>query len=335
MRSIKVRQAINEAIKEEMERDPNVIIFGEDIAFYGGSLKVTAGLYDHFGPDRVRDTPLSEAAIVGTAIGSAMESLRPIAEITYIDFVGVCMDQLINQAAKWQYMSAGNVQLPLVIRTQGGAYRGNGSQHSQSLEAFFMHVPGLIVIQPSTPFDFKGLLKSAIRDNNPALFIEHKLLYNSRGNVPEEEYLIPFGCADIKRKGTDVTILATSYMVSKALKVAEQFSKDGIQVEVVDPRTINPFDYETLFNSVRKTHRLVVVVEAYRTGSIASEISSRVHEELFDELAAPVICIGAKDVPIPYAAELETFVLPSTETIADAVQRVMQYKRNNRRLNNG
>ena len=327
MRSISVRQAINEALKEEMLRDPNVLIFGEDIAFYGGSLKVTTGLYDQFGPDRVRDTPISEAAIVGTAIGAAMESLRPVAEITYIDFVGVCMDQLINQAAKWQYMSAGNIQLPLVIRTQGGGYRGNGSQHSQSLEAFFMHVPGLIVIQPSTPFDFKGLLKSAIRDNNPALFIEHKLLYNTRGYVPEQEYLIPFGYADIKRTGTDVTILATSYMVIKALEVAEQLAKDGIAVEVVDPRTINPFDYETLFNSVRKTHRLVVVAEAYRTGSIASEISSRVQEELFNELVAPVVCVGAKDVPIPYATELENYVLPSTQTIHDAIQIVLQYEK--------
>ncbi len=327
MKAISVRQAINEAIKEEMLRDPNVIIFGEDIAFYGGSLKVTAGLYDQFGPERVRDTPISEAAIIGTAIGAAMEALHPIAEITYIDFVGVCMDQLINQAAKWQYMSAGNVQLPLVIRTQGGGYRGNGSQHSQSLEAFFMHVPGLVVIQPSTPFDFKGLLKSAIRDDNPALFIEHKLLYNTKGKVPEEEYLIPFGCADVKRSGTDVTILATSYMVVKALEAAEQLAKEGIQAEVIDPRTINPFDYDTLFDSVRKTHRLVVVVEAYRTGSVASEVSARVHEALFDELYAPVMCVGAADVPIPYATELETYVLPSTASIYQAVQKVLAYQK--------
>ncbi len=310
-----------------MLRDANVITFGEDIAFYGGSLKVTAGLFKEFGAERVIDTPISEAAIVGTAIGSAMESLRPIAEISYIDFLGVCMDQVINQAAKWHYMSAGKVSLPLVIRTQGGGYRGNGSQHSQSLEALLVHVPGLVVIQPSTPFDFKGLLKSAVRDNNPVVFIEHKLLYNTRGQVPEEEYLIPFGCADIKKTGTDVTILATSYMVLKALEAAKQMETEGIHVEVVDPRTVNPFDYATLFDSVRKTHRLVVVVEAYRTASLARQISSRVQEELFDELYAPVICVGAEDVPIPYAAELETYVLPSTNSIREAVLKVLRYSR--------
>jgi pyruvate/2-oxoglutarate/acetoin dehydrogenase E1 component len=327
MKKISVRKAINQALQEEMLRDEKVILFGEDIAFYGGSLKVTSGLYDQFGPERVRDTPISEAAIIGTANGLAMEGMRPVAEITYIDFVGVCMDQIMNQAAKWQYMSAGSISLPLVIRTQGGAYRGNASQHSQSLEAFFVHIPGLVVIQPSTPFDFKGLLKSAIRDQNPVLFIEHKLLYNTKGFVPEEEYLIPFGSADIKREGSDVTILATSFMVKKALEAADLLAEEGINVEIVDPRTLNPFDYETLFNSVKKTKHLVVVVEAYRTGSLASEIAARVQEEIFSDLAAPILCIGAVDVPIPYATNLEEYMLPSTESIYDAVKKSISYKK--------
>lgn len=325
MREITVRQAINEAIREEMQRDERVFILGEDIASYGGALKVTSGLYDEFGPERVRDTPLAENSIVGAAIGSAMINMRPIAEISYIDFTAVCMDQIINQTAKWQYMTNGKIELPLVIRTQGGGYRGNGAQHSQSLEAIFTHIPGLVVIMPSTPFDFKGLLVSAIRDNNPAIFIEHKLLYNTKGFVPEKEYSIPFGVADVKKEGNDITVIATAYMVKKALEVANEFSKQGIDIEVIDPRTLNPFDYETVFSSIKKTHRAVVVNEAYTTGSFARQIASKISEEIFDELDAPVLCVGALDVPIPYSKVLEDYVLPSNEKITEIINKVLDY----------
>ncbi|NTW71930.1 MAG: alpha-ketoacid dehydrogenase subunit beta [Eubacteriaceae bacterium] len=325
MREITVRQAINEAITEEMTRDSNVFIMGEDIAQYGGSLKVTGGLYDKFGPDRVRNTPLSESAIVGSAIGASMLDTRPIAEITYFDFVGVSMDQIMNQAAKWQYMTGGRVQLPLVLRTQGGGYRGNGAQHSQSLEAIFTHIPGLVVVMPSSPFDFKGLLKSAIRDNNPVLFIEHKMLYNVKGKVPSEDYFIPFGCADIKREGTDVTVVATSYMVKLVMDMADELNNQGINIEVIDPRTLNPFDFETVKKSVEKTHRLVVVNEAHKTCSFAREVSARVVEEMFSELDAPVLTVGALDVPIPYAKSLEDYVLPDKQRIMDAIKKVMKY----------
>ncbi|SHE50750.1 alpha-ketoacid dehydrogenase subunit beta [Alkalibacter saccharofermentans] len=325
MRTISVRQAINEAINEEMDRDSSVILIGEDIAQYGGSLKVTGGLYDKFGPDRIRNTPLSESAIVGTAIGSSMLGIRTIAEITYFDFIGVSMDQIMNQAAKWQYMTGGRVNLPLVLRTQGGGYRGNGSQHSQSLEAVFTHIPGLVVVMPSSPFDFKGLLKSAIRDNNPVLFIEHKMIYNVKGKVPEEEYTIPFGCADIKREGKDLTVVATSYMVKMVMDLADELEEKGISIEVIDPRTLVPFDFETIKKSVEKTHRLVVVNEAHNTCSFAREISARVMEEMFTELDAPVLTVGALDVPIPYAQNLEEYVLPSKERIADCIKKAMEY----------
>lgn len=325
MKEITVRQAINETLLEEMRRNTQVFIMGEDIALYGGSLKVTGGLFQEFGPERVKDTPLSEAAIVGSAIGAAMLGMRPVVEITYIDFTAVCMDQIINQAAKWQYMTGGRIKLPLVIRTQGGGYRGNGAQHSQSLEAFFTHIPGLVVVMPSTPFDFKGLLLSAIRDDNPVLFIEHKMIYNIKGKVPAEEYAIPFGCADIKREGKDVTVVASSFMVHKALEVAGEMAKQNVSLEVLDPRTLNPFDYETLFASVRKTHRLVVVNEAHNTANFAKEIAARVNEELFGELDAPVLCVGALDVPIPYAKSLEDFVLPGKKSIANCINRVLRY----------
>ena len=328
MRRITTRQAINETLRYQLEKDPNVMMMGEDIAFYGGSLKVTSGLYDAFGPERIRDTPLSESAIIGAGVGAAMMGLRPVVELTYIDFSFVSMDQILNQAAKWQYMTAGSIKVPLVIRTQGGGYRGNGAQHSQSLEAFFTHIPGLVVCMPSTPFDFAGLLNSAIEDDNPAIFIEHKLLYNMRGVFPDKgtALRIPFGCADIKREGCDITVIAYSYMVHKALEAANILEAEGISAEIVDPRTLNPMDYETILASVAKTGRAMVVSEAHNNGSFAKQISSRISEEMFGRLKAPVKCVCALDVPIPYAKSLEDYMLPDAGNIAACAREIMAYK---------
>lgn len=328
MKKITVRQAIKETIYQQMEKNEKVILMGEDVAFYGGSLRVTSGLYDAFGADRVRDTPLSETAIVGAGIGSAMMGMRPIIEITYIDFSFVCMDQILNQAAKWQYMTAGNISIPLVIRTQGGGYRGNGAQHSQSLETFFTHVPGLVVIAPSMPRDFIGLLNSAIEDDNPIMFIEHKLLYNIRGEVPEDEYTfkIPFGKADIKREGKDVTIVAYSYMVHLAQKAANKLSEEGIEAEIIDPRTLNPFDYASVYKSVEKTGRAVVVSESHDNSSFTKQVACSINEKFFGKLKAPVKTLGALDVPIPYAESLENHVLPSIEEIYNKAKEVVDYK---------
>ena len=327
MRKITTRQAINETLHYQLEKDPDVFMMGEDIAFYGGSLKVTSGLYAAFGAERVRDTPLSESAIIGAGVGAAMMGMRPVVELTYIDFSFVSMDQILNQAAKWQYMTAGNIQVPLVIRTQGGGYRGNGAQHSQSLEAFFTHIPGLVVCMPSTPFDFAGLLNSAIEDNNPVMFIEHKLLYNMRGEFPDKgiPVRIPFGCADIKREGKDLTIVAYSYMVHKALEAAKILEAEGIDVEIVDPRTLNPLDYETILTSAKKTGRAMVVAEAHDNGSFAKQIAYTISDNLFRELKAPVKSIGALNVPIPYAKSLEEFVLPDAENIVAYAREIMAY----------
>jgi pyruvate/2-oxoglutarate/acetoin dehydrogenase E1 component len=322
-RVITYAKALNEALREEMLQDERVFLMGEDIAAHNGPFRVTEGLFKEFGTKRVRDTPLSEAAIAGAAAGAAVTGLRPVAEIMFIDFSTLATDQIINQAAKMRYMFGGKIRVPVVYRTQGGAGRGNAAQHSQSLEAWYVHIPGLWVVQPSTPYDAKGLLKSAIRNDNPIIFIEHKGLYFTKGPVPEEEYTLPLGVADIKRKGDDVTIFATSKMVLVALEAAEELARQGISCEVVDPRTLKPLDMETLLGSVRKTHRLVVVVEACLTGSFASEVAARVGEEGFDELDAPIQRVCAEDVPIPYAGNLEAEATPQTKDVIQAVKRII------------
>lgn len=322
-RIITYARAINEALREEMLRDETVFIMGEDIAQHNGPFRVTEGLFKEFGAKRVRDTPLSEAAIAGAAAGAAITGLRPVAEIMFIDFSTLATDQIINQAAKMRYMFGGKIHVPVVYRTQGGGGRGNAAQHSQSLEAWYVHIPGLWVVQPSTPHDAKGLLKSAIRNDNPIVFIEHKGLYFTKGPVPEDEYTIPLGVADIKREGQDVTIFATSKMVLVALEAAQELARQGVSCEVVDPRTLKPLDMETLLQSVRKTHRLVVVVEACLTGSFASEVAARVGEEAFDDLDAPIQRVGGEDVPVPYAGNLESEALPQVKDIVQAVRRIL------------
>jgi len=318
MREIQYREALNEALNEEMARDPRVFVLGEDVGRYGGVLQITRGLMDKYGEKRVRDAPISEAGIMGVAVGAAITGMRPVAEIMYIDFSALAMDQIANQAAKARYMFGGKARVPLVMRTQGGGGRGNAAQHSQSLEMWYVHVPGLIVVQPSTPYDAKGLLKSAIRNDNPVIFIEHKLLYNTTGPVPEEEYLIPIGVADIKRKGKDVTIVATSRMVLFALAAAGTLAQRGIEAEVIDPRTLKPLDVETIVASVQKTGRLVVVNEGALTGGFTAEVAARVQRAAFDWLDAPIIQVASEDVPLPYSGVLELEAIPGEKDIVNA-----------------
>jgi pyruvate/2-oxoglutarate/acetoin dehydrogenase E1 component len=319
-RDLSYRDALNEALHEEMARDPSVIVLGEDVGRYGGVLQVTRGLYDLYGEKRVRDTPIAEAGIMGLAVGAAMTGLRPVAEIMYVDFSALAMDQIVNQAAKARYMFGGKISVPLVMRTQGGGGRGNAAQHSQSLEMWFVHTPGLVVIQPSTPRDAKGLLKSAIRSDDPVIFIEHKLLYNTTGPVPEpsEELLIPIGVAEIKRPGTDVTIVATSRMVLFALQAAETLAQQGVDAEVIDPRTLKPLDLETIVASVKKTNRLVVVNEGPLTGGFTAEVAARMQRAAFDWLDAPIYQVATEDVPLPYSGRLELEALPSEQDIVGA-----------------
>jgi len=317
-RTIEFREALNEALHEEMERDPNVFIMGIDVGQYGGVMKVSKGLYERFGALRAVDTPISEEGFAGIGVGAALVGLRPVIEIMYIDFSCLAMEPIINQAAKVRYIFGGKANVPIVIRTQGGGGRGNAAQHSQSLEAVYAHIPGLIVVQPSTPKDAKGLLKSAIRNNNPVVFIEHKLLYNTKGPVPEGEYLIPLGKADIKRAGSDVTIVSSSRMVLLSLSAAEKLAEQGINAEVVDMRTLKPLDMGTIGDSVRKTHRLVIVNEGAHTGGFAAEVMARAYEEVFDYLDAPIVRVTSEDVPIPYNEKLELAALPSEQKIIDA-----------------
>jgi pyruvate/2-oxoglutarate/acetoin dehydrogenase E1 component len=322
-RELTYREALNEALHEEMARDPAVCILGEDIGPYGSPFQITRGLYELFGEKRVRDTPISEAGFCGLAVGAAMTGLRPVVEVLYVDFVTLAMDQIVNQAAKARYMFGGKARVPLVIRTQGGGGRGNAAQHSQSLEMWFVHVPGLIVIQPSTPYDAKGLLKSAIRDDNPVIFLEHKLLYNATGPVPDEAYLVPIGVADVKRSGGDVTIVATSRMVPFALNAARELAAQGTEAEVIDPRTLKPLDIEAIVRSVRKTGRLVVVNEGHLTGGFTAEVAARVQREAFDWLDAPIMQVATEDVPLPYAGPLELEAIPSEQDITRAVLEVL------------
>jgi len=309
------REACRQAIWEEMERDQNVIVFGEDVALVGGTFKVTAGMLEKFGSDRVLDTPISEAAIIGAAAGSAMTGLRPIGELMFIDFVTVGMDQLVNQAAKWHYMTGGQVNVPMVIRAATGTGRRMAAQHSQNLEAWFTHVPGLKVIMPSCPRDAKGLLKSAIRDNNPVLFLEHKIMYNDEGEVQEGEFTIPIGKADVKRKGIDCTIVALSRMVSYSLKAAEILEKENISVEIVDPRTLKPLDIDTIVASVQKTNRLAIVHEAVEMSGFGAEIAAQVGVKAFTDLDAPILRICGQESPIPFSPPLEDASIPSVKKI--------------------
>jgi len=316
-------ESLRMTLKEEMQNDPSLMLIGEDIGRYGGIFGVTKGLLEEFGPQRVRSTPISESAIIGSALGAAMTGIRTVAEIMYVDFTTCAMDQIVNQVAKMRYMSGGKAKIPLVIRTQEGGGRGNAAQHSQSLEALFLHVPGLKIVMPSTPYDARGLLKTAIRDDNPVMFIEHKLLYATKGHIPDGEYLIPFGQAEIKRKGKDVTVIAISYMVLKALRAAEQLAKEGIDAEVIDLRTLVPLDLESLLQSIRKTNRAVIVHEGCKRGGIGAEIASNIMEEAFDFLDAPIQRVGALNVPIPYSEPLEKAVIPDEEDIMMGVKKVL------------
>ena len=324
MREILYKDALVEAMREEMERDEKVFVMGEDVAIYGGAYGATKGLYEQFGEERVRDTAISESAIVGAAIGTAITGMRPIAEIMYIDFITQAMDQLVNQAAKMRYMFGGKTTVPMVLRTEGGAGRCIAAHHSQSLEAWIMHAPGLYLVMPSTPYDAKGLLKASIRDDNPVVFIEHKMLYGMKGEVPEEEYIIPLGVADIKKQGSDVTIVAYSRQLHVAMEAAAELEKDNISAEVIDPRTLKPLDLDTILTSVKKTSKLVIVSEGYKTGNVASEIAMLVMEHGFDLLDGPIKRVCAVDVPVPMSPVLEDAAIPNKQNVINAVKEVCQ-----------
>ncbi len=316
-------EALRTTLEEEMRRDPSLMLIGEDIGRYGGIFGATKGLLEKFGPQRIRSTPISESAIIGSALGAAMTGIRTVAELMYVDFTTCAMDQIVNQVAKMHYMSGGKLRIPLVIRSHGGGGRGNAAQHSQSLEAWFLHVPGLKVVLPSTPADAKGLLATAIRDDNPVIFIEHKLLYATKGMVPDGEYLLPLGQADVKRSGKDVTIVTISHMVLKALRAAERLAAEGIEAEVIDLRTLAPLDLGRVLDSVRKTSRVVIAHEACKRGGFGGELAAQIQEEAFDFLDAPILRVGALDVPIPYSKPMEEYVIPDEERIVEAVRQVL------------
>ncbi len=324
MREVTVRDALREALREEMQRDKTVFLLGEDIGrYWGGAFGITKGLAEEFGDDRVRDTPISESAIIGVSVGAAITGLRPVAEIMFGDLSALAMDQICNQAAKIRYMFGGQATVPLVVRTPFGAGVNIASHHSQSLEAWFMHTPGLYVAVPSTPYDAKGLLKTAVRGSDPVLFVEHKLLYPVKGMIPEDDYVVPFGMADVKLEGSDVTIVATLFMVHKALAAAEQLREEGISVEVVDPRTLTPLDRPAIVKSVKKTGRLVVVSEDCRTAGVSAEIAAVVAEEALDYLDAPIKRVAEPDTPIPFSPALEKAVIPDEKSIVKAVKEIV------------
>jgi pyruvate/2-oxoglutarate/acetoin dehydrogenase E1 component len=316
-RVITFAQAVNEALAEEMRRDSRVFVIGEDVAEAGTPFKVLAGLVDEFGPERVIDSPISEAGITGLGVGAAMTGMRPVVDIMFGDFLTLTMDQMVNQAAKTHYMSGGKLKVPLVLRTTMGASRRSAAQHSQSLHAWLSHVPGLKVAIPSTPYDAKGLLKTAIRDDNPVAIFEDKMSFTLKGPVPEEEYTIPFGMADIKRTGADITLVATSSMVQVALEAAERLAEIGISAEVIDPRTTLPLDKQTLIESAKKTSRAIVVDEGYEGYGVTAEIASVIADGAFYYLDAPVKRMGAMDVPIPFSPVLEDLTIPTAETVAE------------------
>ena len=323
-RMISYAEAIREAMCEEMRRDGNVFLMGEDIGIYGGCFGVSKGMLEEFGPERVRETPISETAFVGAAIGSAMLGKRPIVEIMYSDFVGVCWDQIINQAAKIHFLFAGKNKVPMVLRTPQGGGTGAAAQHSQTLEAMFAHVPGLKVAVPGSAYDAKGLLKTAIRDNNPVIFLENKLLYKTEGEVPAEEYTVPFGVAATRREGSDVTFVSWGRTVQMCLKVAEKLAKEGKSCEVIDVRTLVPLDIDSIVASVKKTHKLVIVHEAVKTGGFGAEIAAQVCDsEAFSCLAAPIKRVAARDCPVPFSPVLEHECLPNVERIEAAVREIL------------
>ncbi len=329
MREIFYGEAINEAMREEMRRDPRVFLMGEDVAhgYGGGIFGISRGLVQEFGEERVVETPICESTIAGAAVGAAVVGMRPISEIMFADFLTLASDHIVNSAAKMQYSYQGEIPLPVVFRIPFGAGRGAGAHHSQSLEAWVMHVPGLKVVMPSTPFDAKGLLKSSIRDDNPVVFFEHKFLYRSlKGLVPEQEYTIPIGLADVKRKGRDLTIIATGMMVSRSLLAAETLAKEGIEAEIVDPRTLLPLDKQTLLESVKKTGRVLIVHEACLTGGPGAEIAAIIADEAFEHLEAPIKRIGAPFVPIPASPLLETAYLPKAEDIIEKAKDLFYWK---------
>lgn len=314
------RDALRAALAEEMARDPRVFIMGEEVGRYGGAYAVTKGLMDEFGPERVRDTPISEEAITGFGVGAAMAGMRPVVELMYIDFATLAMDAIVNQMAKSRYMFGGRVKVPMVLRTQGGTGRSSAAQHSQSLEAWFMHVPGLRVVMPATPADAKGLLKTAIRSDDPVMFIEHKALYATKGDVPEGEHVVPFGQAVVRRQGRDVAIITYSRMVLYALEAAEQLAAEGIEAEVIDLRTLNPLDVDAIVAAVRKTRRAIVVSEGCKTAGVGAELATLIMEHAFDDLDAPVKRLAGLDVPIPCAPNLEQASIPSPGDIVRAAQ---------------
>ena len=323
MARITMREAISQALWEEMERDEKVFILGEEVGVWGGTYAVTKGFYDHFGPKRVKDTPIAEAVIVGAAIGSAMTGLRPVAELMTINFAFSAMDHIVNEAPKLRYMFGGQFTVPIVIRAPGGGGRQLGATHSQTPDAVFAHFPGLIVVAPGTPRDAKGMLKTAIRSDNPVLFIENATLYQVRGEVEEEEYLIPLGKSKVQRKGSDATIVTYSKMLELSMKAANDLENEGIDVEIVDLRSLRPLDMDPVIQSIKKTNRAVVVEEGWRSFGVGSEVTSRIYEEAFDYIDAPVVRIAQEEVPLPYNRELEQLALPQVSDIITAVREVL------------
>jgi pyruvate dehydrogenase E1 component beta subunit len=323
MAVITMREALNQAMKEEMRRDSAVFLLGEEVGQYQGAYKITQGMVQEFGEWRVRDTPIAEEVIAGIAVGAAFVGMRPIAEMMTFNFSLLALDQIVNHAAKYRYMSGGQIRCPMVMRGPSGAAAQVAAQHSQAFESWFAHIPGLVVVMPSTPKDAKGLLKSAIRDDNPVIFMENEVLYNLKGEVPEEEFTIPLGLGDVKRVGKDVTIVAWSRSTQFALQAAELLAKDGVEAEVVDPRTLRPLDEDLVFDSVRKTNRCVVVEEGWRYAGFGAEIADRVQRECFDALDAPVVRVTAADVPMPYSRMLEKAFLPQPEKVVAAVHEVL------------
>ncbi len=322
-REITFSQAVNEALAEEMRRDEHVFIIGEDVAEAGTPFKVLAGLVDEFGTERIIDSPISEAGITGLCVGAAMTGMRPVVDIMFGDFLTLTMDQMVNQAAKIHYMSGGKLRVPMVMRTTLGATRRSAAQHSQSLHAWMSHIPGLKVILPSTPYDAKGLLKSAIRDNNPVVFFEDKLSFQLKGSVPEGEYTVPLGVADVKREGDDITLVGTSSMVDVALESAEQLAEIGISAEVVDPRTMVPMDTETLIASAKKTSRVIVIDEGYEQYGATAEIASTIADGAFYYLDAPVKRMGAMNVPIPFSPNLEDITVPDADRVTETAKALL------------
>ncbi len=320
---ISYREALNDAMREEMLRDPNIFILGEDVGFYGGAFKVTDGLFAEFGEKRVIDTPIAEGLIVGAAIGAAMVGLRPIAELMTVNFALLAMDQIVNHAAKIRYMFGGKAKVPLVIRAPGGGGNQLGAQHSQSLESYFVHCPGLKVVMPSTPKDAKGLLKEAIRDDDPVMFLEHEHLYNTKGEVPSEDYTTPIGKAALIREGSDLTIIAYSNMVLTAQEAAQQLEKEGIETDLIDLRSLNPLDKDAIIASVKKTNRAIIVEEDWKTGGVGGEISSQIYEHAFSFLDTPIVRVAGKDTPMPYAKNLERAAIPQVDDIMQAAITVL------------